>query len=515
MVTQLTLDLLTNLDQRRAVLLHARHVASQLLHHDGDLWWDLFSQGLQQQPNTAKASSPKQILQAIQFAQRYVWEKLHQGVWHEVSPWWRAAYRCTNIITAVALYWSASASGSLEQSKKALFEIDIALIMSGPFQTFNVDNIIHELVQDIRRRQVRAVQPIDRQHLPQQQRSRATKRPRIEDGTEAAEEAPGEAVGEAAPKEPFPHPRRPLSLPPPRLSLPTHTPLVPPPSQLSALPKLKHELIRTELVVSQVKRLQQPSMLVFKTDVFDPRCPHVIEGIVNQWPACKRWNMDYLSALAGPRTVPVEIGQNYMSKEWTQQLMTLDTFINTYVKKQEGKEPQRIAYLAQHELFDQIPELSRDLIEPDYCIFSDAVAVNGAATNSSTATATAMQDHLLLPQVQRNSWFGPSSTVSPLHHDKYHNLFCQVFGSKTIVLIDPMYSCYLSPNVGVQCNTSQVDLQREGWSTRWPDMKHVQCQIVTVRAGEMLYIPPKWWHFCVAEEISFSVSYWWSGEVAV
>ena len=497
MATQLTLDLLTNLDQQRAVLLHAQHVASKLLHHDGDVWWDLFSQGLQQQPN-AKASSPKQILQAVQFAQRYVWEKLHQGVWHQVSPWWRAAYRCTNIITAVALYWSAS--GSLKQSKKALFEIDIALIMSGPFQTFNVDNIIHELVQDICRRQVRAVQPIDRQRLPQQQRPRATKRPRIVGGTEAAGEATGEAAGGATGEAAF------KELPP-RLSLPTQTPLVPPPSQLSALPKLKRELIRTELVVSQVKRLQQPSMLVFKKDVFDPRCPHVIEGIVNQWPACKRWNMDYLSALAGPRTVPVEIGQNYMSKEWTQQLMTLDTFINTFVKKQEGKEPQRIAYLAQHELFDQIPELSRDLIEPDYCIFSDVVAVNGAATNSSTVTA--MQDHLLLPQVQRNSWFGPSSTVSPLHHDKYHNLFCQVFGSKTIVLIDPMYSCYLYPNVGVQCNTSQVDLQREGWSTRWPDMKHVQCQIVTVRAGEMLYIPPKWWHFCVAEEISFSVSYWW------
>ena len=69
--------------------------------------------------------------------------------------------------------------------------------MSGPFQAFNVDNIIHELVQDICRRQVRAVQPIDRQRLPQQQRPRATKRPRIVGGTEAAGEATGEATEEA------------------------------------------------------------------------------------------------------------------------------------------------------------------------------------------------------------------------------------------------------------------------------------------------------------------------------
>ena len=32
---------------------------------------------------------------------------------------------------------------------------------------------------------------------------------------------------------------------------------------------------------------------------------------------------------------------------------------------------------------------------------------------------------------------------------------------------------------------------------------------VVLSAGEVLYIPPRWWHFVEARETSFSVSFWW------
>ena len=31
-----------------------------------------------------------------------------------------------------------------------------------------------------------------------------------------------------------------------------------------------------------------------------------------------------------------------------------------------------------------------------------------------------------------------------------------------------------------------------------------------LREGEMLYIPPNWWHFIESTETSFSVSFWWT-----
>jgi len=30
--------------------------------------------------------------------------------------------------------------------------------------------------------------------------------------------------------------------------------------------------------------------------------------------------------------------------------------------------------------------------------------------------------------------------------------------------------------------------------------------------GEMLYIPPKWWHYVRSLTMSLSVSFWWSNE---
>jgi hypothetical protein len=493
MKRRLTLEILTNDDQLHSVREYAEIVGKELPHEEGALWLDLFRRSI-------VITDPKQILISIRYAQRYVWERLHEGIWHQVLPHWRYAYHCTNIISAAAIF--CSCQDALKKSRQALFEIDLALIMSGPFEQFNVDSIVSELVKDIQIRQQQSILPsIHKKHEKHEKHEKYEQRPTKRQRTTKNENDDCTM-----------------------------------PSQFSTLPALKIELDRGDLAVSNVKRLNRPSMSVFKRQVFDTRCPHIIEDVVNHWPAYKRWNIDYLLKVAGPRTVPVEIGRNYMSKEWTQQLMTFDAFVNTYVRcgsssssssssnnnnnnnnnnnttttttsssnaNSASNTSQQIAYLAQHELFDQITELSRDIVEPDYCIFTN----NDSASKMST---TIQDDAQLLPNVQRNSWFGPRSTVSPLHYDKYHNLFCQIFGSKTILLIHPKYSPSLYPNDGVQCNTSQVDLQCEGWVERWPNIKNIPCKIVTVRSGEMLYIPPKWWHFCVAEETSFSVSYWWS-----
>jgi hypothetical protein len=78
-----------------------------------------------------------------------------------------------------------------------------------------------------------------------------------------------------------------------------------------------------------------------------------------------------------------------------------------------------VAYLAQHALFSQIPALGRDFLPPDYTC-------------------------LLLPdedpddnELIVNAWFGPIGTVSPLHHDPYHNLLAQVHGVSAPVSLTP------------------------------------------------------------------------------
>ncbi|XP_058065749.1 bifunctional peptidase and arginyl-hydroxylase JMJD5 [Anopheles bellator] len=142
-----------------------------------------------------------------------------------------------------------------------------------------------------------------------------------------------------------------------------------------------------------------------------------------------------------------------------------------------------VAYLAQHDLFDQIPALRRDIVVPDYVGRTDTV-----------------------PRIK--AWLGPRGTVSPLHTDPCHNLLCQVFGSKLVILARPEDTANLYPHDHfILNNTSRVDARHLDYE-RFPLLKEVRFYRLTLHRGEALYIPPKWWHYVESLSPSFSVSFW-------
>lgn len=127
--------------------------------------------------------------------------------------------------------------------------------------------------------------------------------------------------------------------------------------------------------------------------------------------------------------------------------MLINEFIDTYILR--ITEPQGadndspgIGYVAQHRIFHQIPLLRRDIIIPDYCellLPEDEISVRSerreedelhpakrlrtASGCSDLREECSEQDDILI-----QGWFGPVGTVSPLHHDPYHNLLTQICG---------------------------------------------------------------------------------------
>ena len=228
------------------------------------------------------------------------------------------------------------------------------------------------------------------------------------------------------------------------------------------------------------------SLQTFRTQILDTE-PVVISGLIEDWPSLqsRRWDLRYLHSVAGCRIVPVEIGSKYTDPEWRQELMLLSEFIDTYVAPES---PPCTAYLAQHTLFEQIPALRRDIAVPDYC------AVSAAGGEE---------------EVRIHAWFGPRGTVSPLHYDAPHNLLCQVMGSKYIRLYSPCCSACLYPrSEQLMHNTSSVDVEApdEESYPKYRDAKYIE---TVLHPGQVLYIPPRWWHFVKSLEVSFSVSFWW------
>ncbi|KAI9194053.1 hypothetical protein LWI28_002753 [Acer negundo] len=192
--------------------------------------------------------------------------------------------------------------------------------------------------------------------------------------------------------------------------------------------------------------------------------PVIITDCMGHWPARTRWNdIDYLKKVAGDRTVPVEF-KCFAGGE------------KLFMPRMEAR--------AYH-IFP-ITELRKDICTPDYCF------AGGGELRSL------------------NAWFGPARTVTPLHHDPHHNILAQVVGKKYIRLYPASLSEELHPYTETMlCNSSQVDLDHID-ETKFPNVPDLDFLDCILDEGEMLYIPPKWWHYVRSLSISFSVSFWWS-----
>jgi lysine-specific demethylase 8 len=237
---------------------------------------------------------------------------------------------------------------------------------------------------------------------------------------------------------------------------------------------------------NRIPSIECPAGEVFMTQYFLPQCPVILLKIADHWPAMRLWNIqEYWEAVAGRRTVPVEIGKDYMAKEWTQKLMDFSTFLDslTLIGEKQEDNTSRI-YLAQHPLLEQIDQLREDVFIPEYC-------------------------HLTGEISSINAWIGPPGTVTPAHTDPHHNIFVQIVGYKYIRLYHPSCSSSLYPDQeGLTSNTSTVDIDNVD-EDAFPLFSQLEYYHCILGPGESLFIPKGWWHYVKSLTISASVSIWW------
>lgn len=227
----------------------------------------------------------------------------------------------------------------------------------------------------------------------------------------------------------------------------------------------------------QILILSDPNLTLFRNNM---NKPILIFDFVSNWPALTKWKSpNFWINLAGHRFFPVELGDNYMSKEWNQDIIQLNEYFDTYVFESA---PKNIAYIAQHNWLNQIPSLSHDFTVPDLC----DIFINPKYS---------------FPLV--HMWFGMKNTFSPLHFDNYNNIFVQVTGFKYALLVDPIYSCFVS-----NCfdkNTSSIESQKLFDIFK---LHKISYHELILKPGDSLYIPKRWWHQIKSLSFSISISFW-------
>lgn len=366
------------------------------------------------------------------------------------------------------------------------------------------------------------------------------------------------------------------------------------------------DTIPTTRLSSPIRRVSAPSFDTIEDHIQDLRTPLVITDAVEHWPAMstRPWtSREYWMdrTFGGQRLVPVEVGRSYTDEGWGQKIMPFNEFVDKFIWRSEmdthgtedgDNDADQTGYMAQHDLLSQIPALRKDICVPDYCYITPPGPEEGtpvylkkqreqeekSKTNGKTADAghgsespngsvygsgsrDAESPDIGLPNDPViNTWIGPAWTISPLHHDPYHNILVQVVGAKYVRLYSPhtpasqihprgmetissssstdMLDKNLDPGQSQagckqdasdkhketqdqkpidMSNTSKVDLasielspaECDQWDAMWPGFLEAEYVETVLKEGECLYIPIGWWHYVRGLRGGISVSFWW------
>lgn len=224
--------------------------------------------------------------------------------------------------------------------------------------------------------------------------------------------------------------------------------------------------------------LINPSMETF---INQSTHPIVLKDCIEHWDALERWkDWSFFTEKFGHRLVPVEMGRSYLDDDWTMNTMPFGKLIHNICNNSTEDGTGKTLYLAQHDIFGQIPELLSDFDDPVFVELGEDIVI-------------------------KNIWFGPPGTKTPLHNDPQDNIFAQVVGAKRFFFVDPKNSAKLpiKTELSSSHNTSDFDIS---------DLNCIlpyEVYVTDVSPGDLLFIPRGWWHLVIGLTPSVSISFWY------
>ncbi|EZG43335.1 jmjc domain protein [Gregarina niphandrodes] len=206
----------------------------------------------------------------------------------------------------------------------------------------------------------------------------------------------------------------------------------------------------------------------------------------------------------GSRFVPVEHrGIDYRSPHWFPEIKRLQHAI---------ADGDYVAQFALHRHLN-LPIESIPLSTLLYPTGTSSGPASSGATGRGLPVSTPLADICLLDTSSsvnmENCWLGPPGTLSPFHQDNYHNIYVNHWGTKFFHIVENTEAAtrVMQPRKGSLYNTTSRAVEDFG-DPRTLFGDQIQNWQVTLKPGDALFIPYKYWHMVQGLSWNLGVSHW-------
>ena len=229
---------------------------------------------------------------------------------------------------------------------------------------------------------------------------------------------------------------------------------------------------------SPVERVDNLSKEAFLLNYKRAEKPVVIENLTKNWPARKKWNIEYIKEVAGDCIVPLYDSKPSKNSKH-QHAFAIKTKLKNYFEMlKKGENDLRLFF---YNILAGAPKLVDDFLYPDI----------------------GLRFFKKLPVL----FAGGKGAKVQMHFDidLADILLCHFGGTKRVLLISPeqTHSMYHVPYSF--SSLFEVDFDNPDYE-KYPALKNLEGKVAYLNHGDVLYIPPGYWHYIVYDETGFSMS---------
>jgi hypothetical protein len=209
----------------------------------------------------------------------------------------------------------------------------------------------------------------------------------------------------------------------------------------------------------QIERRRISGPEEFDRDFRKRSRPVVLEGILHDWPALKKWSFEYLASKCGTAPVVVNSYNSSQARE-----LPFAEFVR--LLKASAATGQPPLYLQEWLYQTACPFLAEDMPELPIAQYDFRRVLYGEKISTN---------HQL--------WIGQRGATTRLHQDSYliDVMHAQIVGSKHWLVMGPETAVVPDADAGMDF----AGLARN------PDARIMQC---VLQPGDVIYLPAEWWH---------------------